>query len=94
MRNQAVIDAVKHAAKNKVAWPGCYPLVVIMSDGEVLCCDCARSEFARIGRATRDNSFCGWRADCVAIHWEGEPEICANCNAEIESAYGVPDDEH
>lgn len=27
------------------------------------------------------------------IHWEGEPIVCAECNAEIESAYGVPDSE-
>ena len=91
MRNQDIIRQVKLAARNRFAWPGGYPLVVVMTDGECLCVDCAKSEFARIGRATRDDDRGGWAAAGVQIHWEGEPEICCNCNAEIESAYGVPE---
>jgi len=62
-----------------------------MSDGEVLCTDCAKSEFPAIARATISRSCDGWRCEGVQIHWEGAPEYCAHCNAQIESAYGDPE---
>ena len=93
MKNANIIRDVKYAARNKYAWPGGYPLIVVMSDGECLCCDCARSEFALIARATRDGYEKCWIATGVDVHWEGPPEICAHCGAEIESAYGNPDQE-
>lgn len=88
MKNANIIREVKLAARHKYAWPGGYPLEVIMSDGETLCVDCAKSEFPRIGRATRDGDRGGWAAVGVQVHWEGPADICCNCNAEIESAYG------
>lgn len=93
MKNLKIIHDVKYAARNKYAWPGGYPLLVIMSDGACLCCDCARSEFALIARAARDGDRDGWASIGTDIHWEGPPEICAHCGAEIESAYGNPDQE-
>lgn len=93
MRNGEIIREVKLAARNKFAWPGGYPLMVVMSDGECLCCDCARKDFGLVARATRDQDRSGWAAAGVQIHWEGEPEICCNCGEQIESAYGVPESE-
>lgn len=92
MKNADIIRAVKQAARDKYAWPGGYPLIVVMSDCEVMCCDCARENFDLIGRATRDNDRSGWAAAGVDIHWEGPPELCCHCGGEIPSAYGDPDE--
>jgi hypothetical protein len=86
-----ILKDVKHAARHKYAWPGGYPLLLVMSEGEVLCTDCARSEFRAIASATISRSRDGWRCEGVQIHWEGPPHSCAHCNAQIESAYGDPD---
>ncbi len=59
------------------AWPGGYPVIYI-DQGEVLCSVCANDYKPALLAA--------------GIHWEGQPETCADCNAEIESAYGDPDE--
>jgi hypothetical protein len=66
-------------------------MLLIMSDGECLCADCTKVNYRLISKATRDNARDGWQALQVVIHWEGDPEHCANCNAQIDSAYGNPD---
>lgn len=58
-------------------WPGGYP-VFYLADDTVLCPDCANDA----------NDVTGH--DC---HWEGPPMYCDSCGAEIESAYGDPDED-
>ncbi len=86
-----ILRSVRHFAREKYAWPGGYPMILIMSDGEVLCADCARNEYRLISQATRANDRGGWAAAAVDIHWEGPPEYCAHCNVGILSAYGRTD---
>jgi len=73
------------------AWPGGYPIIYIMSDGEVLCPDCANGENGAEPTADPEDHS-DWRLDGHAIHWEGDPEFCCHCGAEIESAYGSVED--
>ena len=72
------------------AIPGCYPIVYVTTDAGLLCPDCANGENG--SDATTDpnvqDSQSGWLIESYGIHWEGEPEICDHCAAEIESAYG------
>jgi len=74
------------------AWPGGYPIVYLCHDGECLCPDCVNKEIERVDDEMRHpapgDQFRVFAAEC---HYEGAPIICANCNAEIESAYGDPD---
>lgn len=84
---------VRAFIRSPYAWPGGYPLLLVMSDGETVCAKCARAEYRQISRETRDGSRNGWAAHAVVAHWEGEPETCAHCNAETPSAYGVPDED-
>lgn len=84
----ALIREVKDAVKRKYAWPGGYPLFLVMHDGECLCMDCGRSEFKLIARAIKDHENNGWRAEGVMVNWE-DYLICCNCNEEIEAAYEV-----
>ena len=60
------------------AWPGSYTLCYLAYDSEILCNVCATAEVEPV------ESF---------IHWEGEPLICAECNKEMESSYGIPDED-
>lgn len=67
------------------AWPGGYPLIYLMDDGEVLCPHCANDTSNPIHEGGGAD---GWRIDAQEIHWEGGPLFCAHCNRTIESAYG------
>ena len=72
------------------AWPGGYPLVYILADGETLCPKCANGENGSEA-STDSDADAQWRIVGQDVHWEGEPETCAHCNTDIESAYGVPE---
>ena len=74
------------------AWPGGYPTVLVMSDGEILCAAAARENYRLIRQSMKDKDRrSGWYPEGVDIHWEGEPLICAHTGREIESAYGTED---
>ena len=83
------LESVKSVIRHPYAWPGGYPRMVIMSDGEALCHKCARAEFKLIARATVDgNRRSGWEAIGDDINWEDSDLHCAHCSEQIESAYG------
>ena len=67
------------------AWPGGYPIIYVTKCGEVLCAECAEG-----ARDNPDECDPVEGRDC---YYEGPTETCANCGAEIESAYGDPDAE-
>ena len=72
---------------NGIAWPGGYPMALMMLDGEVIDAQSARENYRLIRRATERD----WTAVAAFIHWEGEPLICAHSGRAIDSAYGVPE---
>jgi len=82
---------VREFIRHPHVWPGGYPKVLIMSDGAILCAECARSEYRQISYATRHGLRDGWGAAGVAVHMEGPAECCAHCSTEIEAAYGEPE---
>ena len=90
MRNQKTA-AVREFIRQPFAFPGGYPLVLVMSDGGTLCARCARDNYRLISHATRHDTRDGWKAEGAHIHWEGGPECCDHCGAETESAYGEED---
>jgi hypothetical protein len=69
-------------------FPGGYTMIGMLSDGETICHACVRSEYREIYRATRNADRSGWAFVGTFIHWEGEPELCCHCGAELESEYG------
>lgn len=86
MKNYAV-ESVKEYIRQPYAWPGGYPMVLIMDDGECLCPKCARDNFKLIVAATKSNARDGWQACHVPINYEDDELYCANCNAHIDCAY-------
>ena len=88
-RNAAtVLQNVKQAIRNGYAWPGGYPLYIVMSDGEALSIAAARDNWRQIVRETLQGSRGGWRAEGADINWEDTELFCAHTGARIESAYG------
>lgn len=82
---------VREFIRQPYAWPGGYPLILVMHDGETLCATCARANYRQISNATRHHLFDGWRVDCIDTHLEGEALGCAHCDHQTPSAYGPED---
>jgi hypothetical protein len=55
---------------------GGYPIIYVSREGDVFCGKCAPRHVSR---------------ETGSPFYEGSPEFCADCNEEIESAYGDPD---
>lgn len=70
------------------AWPGGYPVAYLTIGGDTLCPKCVNENIVLVADKQGERD---WWVRAWYIHWEGEPEVCCHCNAEIESAYGVPD---
>jgi hypothetical protein len=66
---------------------GGYPIIYLTRSNSVLCADCAQKEI-RAWLYDESNDPPTDRG----IHWEGPPEVCEDCNREIESAYGDPEE--
>lgn len=82
-----IIVQVKKAAKEQYAWPGGYPLFIVLSDGAALCTACAKKELGLIATATAQNYRDGWKAEGVDVNWEDADLYCDHCSTRIESAY-------
>lgn len=65
------------------AWPGGYPIYYLDGENSILCPKCATESL---------NDAVPFRPVAGDVHWEGAPLYCDNCSAEIESAYGEPDE--
>ena len=57
-----------------------YPVFYMDHLDTVLCNECAQSDIDSCATTKEDIH--------MAIHWEGEPVQCEECQTEIESAYG------
>ncbi len=91
-QSATILRAVRHAIRHKYAWPGGYPIYTIMSDGELMCAECARANYRQISNATRHGDRDGWAAIGAEVYWEGPDELCAQCGAMLPSAYGDPEE--
>jgi hypothetical protein len=86
--DQNPLKDVKQAIRQPYAWPGGYPLHIVMGDGGCLCCDCAKQKFRQIARSTIQGQRDGWNVAGVMINWEDVDLSCDHCGRTIESAYG------
>lgn len=73
-----------------IAWPGGYSILYLTDDGAILCADCANGGNGSEASTTADPGS-GWLIVAGFVHWEGAPDYCAHCNAELVSEYGDPD---
>ena len=75
-------------AERSFAWPGGYPLYLVLADGGALCPACVRKEWRSLLAADPARQ---WTPVGVGVHWEGEPLQCCHCWGDIPSAYGPTD---
>lgn len=80
----AITRDAKNAIRAGFAWPGGYPLSLIMTDGGALCMDCARTEWRGIAHDTVKGWRTGWDAAGVDVLWEGGNR-CDHCNACLDA---------
>jgi hypothetical protein len=81
------LRAVKQAIREPYAWPGGYPVYIIMADGGPLSVKAAREHWRSIAHSTINGYGDGWAAYAAEINWESEL-FCAHSGERIESAYG------
>lgn len=81
-----LLAKVKTAIRQPHAWPGGYPLYVVMADGEALSLAAAKTEWKTIVFAVfrGDDS---WLPASVEVNWEDGALYCCHTNERIESAY-------
>ena len=83
----SIVEQVKAFIREPYAWPGGYPLAMLMNDGEAVCSDCAKENLCTILGSTIDRTGDGWEVTDVFINWEDTELVCAHCNQPIQSAY-------
>lgn len=70
------------------AWPGGYPMFLVMADGEALSFEGARINLrdilAVLGNTSR---FEEWRVVGTEINWEDDRLTCAHTGKQIQAAY-------
>lgn len=81
------------------AWPGGYPLYIVLSDGGLIKFSTAREELASLVSALRDyrrNHYenSGWRPIACEVLYESAGDYDAHTGEELESAYGNPEAEN
>ena len=82
---------LRNAVRTKYAWPGGYPMYIVMADGAALCIDCAKDNYRLIARSNRDNFTDGWKPAGVDVNYEDPELYCDHCGDRIESAYAEDD---
>ena len=80
--------AVKNLIRSPYAWPGGYPMYLLMDDSGTLCSACVKKEYRLICESTVKGHADGWAACSSDINWEDTDLICDHCGQTIESAYG------
>ena len=85
MNEQQFEEALKNGS---YAWPGGYPLYLLMADGGTMHIKCAEKNRENIVDSIKTDTRDGWLPAAVDVNYEDEDMICCQCNEKIESAYG------
>lgn len=81
-------ESLKNAIRNPFAWPGGYPVYVILDDGEMLCHKCVKENYRQLLHSTRNHAKDGWEVIGAEVLWENEDAlVCAHCSSVLEPAY-------
>ncbi len=93
-----ILRQVKQAIRDGGwAWPGCYPLYVVMADGEAMSISSAKENWKLVCAGTLyQASNPGyraqqWAAAGVDINYEDPHMVCCHSGERIESAYAEED---
>ena len=92
MMIETISDFRKAFRSGKWMWPGGYPCYFLLSDGESLSFEAAKTERRRLLEALADYQkhgyeCSGWRPVAIDVNWEDGDMVCAHTGKRIESAY-------
>lgn len=90
IHNVAELKATLRAGE--FAWPGGYPLFLLLSDGEALSYEGARKNLQCLYDALKTNSGNGWRVVGTGTNYEDTNLFCVQTGEPIQSAHGKPED--
>jgi hypothetical protein len=82
MNTVEIMRSVKDAIRMPFTFPGMYQKSIILSDGEVICPDCAKDNFRQIAHDTVKKWKTGWNSVGAECLWEGENN-CVECNKSL-----------
>lgn len=83
---------IKNALRNVYAWPGGYPMYLVMADCEPLSIAAARKNWRYIVAAHLNDDWRNpWAVAGIEINYENDELICCVSCEPIESAYGDND---
>lgn len=82
-----LINKLKHAIRNKYAWPGGYALILLMTDGQPICTACGKTEFGNILDSTKHQLQDGWQFADVFVNYEDLDCYCAHCSDRLLAEY-------
>lgn len=77
------MGAARYVRRERYTWPGGYPLVLITTDGGLLCADCVTDNFSNISWAHRNKCSDGWRPAGMMTVEEPDSDVCDHCGAPI-----------
>jgi len=85
-------DLAKAYRSGPYAWPGGYPVYLRLSDGEVLCWDCFKSEYRQLVFDLDNECNTGWKPAAMFVLWENDvdeviPTYCGHCSKVLDAAY-------
>jgi len=84
VRREHPMGAARIVRRERYAWPGGYPLALILADGEALCPTCVAAEWTQISTSHRHQSRDGWRPLGLEICAAPEEDVvCAHCGRTI-----------
>jgi hypothetical protein len=74
------MGAARIVRREMFAWPGGYPLALVLSDGALLCSHCVTEEFSQVSYSARHKLHDGWRPEGLTILEDStSDETCAHC---------------
>ena len=86
------MGAARYVRKECYAWPGGYPLALVMDDGGLLCPACVASEFSRISWSHRNACSDGFRPSGILCGADTDSEMrCDHCYKIMQEEAGVDD---
>jgi hypothetical protein len=87
VRREHPMGAARIVRRERFAWPGGYPLVLVLTDGGTLCPDCVAREWSLISCAHRHHERNGWAPIGLDIVEATETDVrCDHCGKLIAEA--------
>jgi hypothetical protein len=86
VKSSSIKTAIRTASEG-YAFPGGYPLYLVMRDGSAICPNCVRESFRTLYRDSMESYGPSFEVDSAQVNWEDNTLFCDNCGRRIEPAY-------